>query len=74
MTELTPERWLRMAASLEEDFRIYQVTIDEMRDYETMLRERGHDVPAEVMTQAADTAQAQLDRMRASLAEAKEEL
>ena len=67
---LTPEEWLRTVASWEEDARIAEATITEVFEDAAMLRERGHDFPAEVMEHHARKAQEIIDDARADLQKA----
>lgn len=63
MSEWTVEEWERRKASLLEDVRILQAEIDEQREDVKMLRERGHDMPAEVMEHHIKKAEAIIERV-----------
>lgn len=56
-TEWTPEEWNRRWASILEDRRVLEAEIAELRADAQMLRDRGHEVPAQHIDKAIHIAE-----------------
>jgi DNA-binding transcriptional MerR regulator len=69
----TPEEYERRKASLEEDVRVLEAHLAEAQEHADMLRERGHEYPADVLEASIQWARNQIAEGRAKIEEAEDD-